>query len=156
MRRKDREIKDWQSVMDIVKEAQVCRLAFQTGSAPYIVPLSYGYEEKDGKLVLYFHGAREGRKIELIKEGLPVGFEMDTAGSIVSGEAACDYSISYRSVIGTGRVELIEDPEGKRYALNLLMSHYTSKSKWFFPDAMLKVTGAFRLAVDTLTAKEKK
>lgn len=156
MRRKDREITDWQRILDIVREAKVCRIAFQTGDAPYIVPLSYGWEEIDGKLSFYFHGARDGRKIELIKEGKAVGFELDAGASVTGGDAACDYSMDYRSVVGTGHVELITDNEGKRRALDLLMAHYTDKSGWHFPDAMLRVTGAFKLTVDTLSAKERK
>ena len=156
VRRKDREITDWQDIISIVQEALVCRLAFQTDDAPYIVPLSYGYEVKDGKLVLYFHGAREGRKIDLIREGRAVGFELDTGYSILSGEKACDYTMDYRSVVGTGHVELIEDVEGKRYALNRLMDHYTQKSQWEYPDIMMKRTGAFRMVADTISAKEKK
>ncbi len=63
MRRNDSEITDRKDIDGIIRRCRVCRLAMCDGSQPYIVPLSFGY---DGSF-LYFHTAREGRKIDIIK-----------------------------------------------------------------------------------------
>ena len=60
---------------EIILACSCCRLGFCDEGGAYIVPLNFGYEERGGKRTFYFHGAREGRKMELIKAGGPVGFE---------------------------------------------------------------------------------
>ena len=77
MRRKDREITDFDEMMEIVKKCDTCRLALNDGEYPYIVPLNFGHEVKDGKLTLYFHCANEGKKLDLIRKNNKVTFEMD-------------------------------------------------------------------------------
>jgi nitroimidazol reductase NimA-like FMN-containing flavoprotein (pyridoxamine 5'-phosphate oxidase superfamily) len=47
---------------------------------PYIVPLSFGFEESDGVVCIYFHGAKEGFKQELIAKNNRVCIEADIFG----------------------------------------------------------------------------
>ena len=65
MRRKDREIKDTYGIREIIRECDCCRLAFPDGKSAYIVPLSFGYDEEEN--ALYFHGAAEGKKMDLVR-----------------------------------------------------------------------------------------
>ena len=58
MRKRDREVREFSEIVDIVNRSQVMRMA--TCGEPYIVPLSFGYEAEDGVLTLYFHCAAEG------------------------------------------------------------------------------------------------
>lgn len=67
MRRQDREVTDSARIREIISSCSVCRLGFCDGDEVYIVPLNFGYEEVDGKYVFYFHGAKAGRKAELIR-----------------------------------------------------------------------------------------
>mgnify|MGYP000039861671 CR=1 FL=1 len=59
MRRKDRELKDMADIVSIAKRETVCTVAFHDEPCPYLIPLNYGAEVEDGKLILYFHGAKE-------------------------------------------------------------------------------------------------
>ena len=59
MRRSDRELKDMADIVAIAKRETVCTVAFHDESCPYLIPLNYGAEVEEGKLVLYFHGAKE-------------------------------------------------------------------------------------------------
>ena len=59
MRRKDREITDLSEIREILEEGKVLRLALSIYDRPYIVPLFYGFEEKDGNFVFYMHSAKE-------------------------------------------------------------------------------------------------
>ena len=65
MRRKDREIKDIDSVL---KRTRVLRLALREGEGVYIVPLHFGYENDGGTYTFWMHSAKEGHKLDLIRE----------------------------------------------------------------------------------------
>ena len=62
MRRKDRQVTDWQEICAILDACQVLHLGLQGADGPYVVPLSFGWEEQAGRIVLYFHGASAGEK----------------------------------------------------------------------------------------------
>lgn len=83
MRRKDREITDICAILDLVSECKVCRLAMTDGGVPYIVPLNYGYEYADGALTFYFHSAKEGRKLEILKKNPTVCLEWTAGASLL-------------------------------------------------------------------------
>lgn len=57
MRRTDREIKEFNEIIEVIKKCDVCRLALHDEEYPYIVPLNFGMQLENGKVVLYFHGA---------------------------------------------------------------------------------------------------
>ena len=65
MRRKDREVTELEAVKEIIRQCDVLRLGLADGDYPYIVPMNFGWEEKEGRLYFYLHGAAEGRKAEL-------------------------------------------------------------------------------------------
>ena len=67
MRRKDREVTDFQTMVDIMSRCRVCRLALNDGEVPYLLPVNFGMEVQGGTVTLYFHGAAEGRKYELMR-----------------------------------------------------------------------------------------
>ena len=101
MRRKDREITDICAILELVSECKVCRLAMTDGGVPYIVPLNYGYEYADGALTFYFHSAKEGRKLEILKKNPTVCLELDGRGELVEDANPCAYGYTFASVIGT-------------------------------------------------------
>ena len=154
MRRKDREVTDPQRIDAILRACHCCRLGFYDNGEVYIVPLDFGYDEKEGKRTFYFHGAKEGRKMDCILRSPRAGFELDTGYELIEAEVACRNSARYRSVVGTGRVSVIEAPEEKRAALQAVMLHSTGKGGWDFPDAMLNAVCVFQLEVETLSCKE--
>ena len=83
MRRSDREITDEQELLQVISECDVCRLALNDEEVPYILPLNFGEEVSDGRLYLYFHGAAEGRKYDLISRDPQTAFEMDCSHRIL-------------------------------------------------------------------------
>lgn len=154
MRRNDREVIDQQKIESIISFCHCCRLGFYDNDGVYIVPLNFGYEKIGEKRIFYFHGAKEGRKIDLIKTGNPVGFEMDTNYKLHENENACGYSAGFQSIIGTGKIVLIEDLDEKIHALQQIMFHYTEKRDWEFPMEMLKNMSVFKLEVREISCKE--
>ena len=105
MRRKEKEITNRAVIDAIIRQARVCRLALSEDNQPYIVPLCFGYEND----ALYFHSAPEGRKLDILKKNNKVCFEFDNVGEILTAEKACCWSMQYRSVIGFGQAQFIDD-----------------------------------------------
>lgn len=156
MRRTDREIKDTQKMMEIMGACDCCRLGFADGEDVYIVPLNFGFAQDEAGLHLYFHGAGEGRKIALVRKTGRAGFEMDTNHQVNSHELPCEYSFRFQSIIGRGRIALVENLEEKAAALNYIMAHYSDRKDWEFPPQALAHTAVLRLDVEELSCKEHK
>ncbi len=154
MRRKDREVTDAAKIREIIPSCDRCRLGFNDDGEVYIVPLNFGYAEEDGTRFFYFHGAREGRKIDLIRKTGKAGFELDTHHEIVPGETACDHTALYQSVIGHGSICLLETIEDKKKAMQSIMLHNTGKDQWEIPDKALMAMSLIRLTVQELSCKE--
>ena len=155
MRRKDREVKDKALIEQFIAKEQIIRIAFYDNGDLYIVPLNYGFIYENDKYVFYFHGAKAGRKFELSKSSPMVGFEIDGEYELLQADVACDYSAKFQSVIGTGRLSIIEDYEEKIKGLNALMNHISGKSEWDYSKDMVDAVAVFRLEVDKLSCKAK-
>lgn len=154
MRRTDREVTEQKKINEIVSNCYCCRIGFCEEGEVYIVPLNFGYEEKEGKYTFYFHSAREGRKINMIRKQNSVGFEMDGNYQLKESETPCNYSAFYQSVIGTGKISFVNDTKAKKRALRLIMKHTTGKEDWDFSDEMLDCVCVFQLEVEKLSCKE--
>ena len=157
MRRKDREITDRQAIIEIIESCQCCRIGFNDDGEVYIMPLNFGLEYTEKSTIFYFHGAKEGRKIDLIAKSPYVGFEMDTNHEIYAKSnngTACTYTARFQSVIGTGKISMVNDVAEKKHGLLLLMKHTTQKNDWSFDDKMLNAVAVFKLEVEKLSCKE--
>ena len=154
MRRTDREVTDPKRIADVISRCSCCRIGFYDDGEVYIVPLNFGYEIKDDTYILYFHGAKEGRKIDLIQKNPHVGFEMDTDYALNEADMACGYSARFQSSIGNGIVNIVSELEEKKRGLSLLMEHNTGKREWNFDEKMLNAVAIFKLVVSKMSCKE--
>ncbi|EUB33106.1 pyridoxamine 5'-phosphate oxidase [Fusobacterium sp. CM1] len=156
MRRKDREVLDEVKIDKFIRNCDCCRIGFydKENNEVYIVPLNFGYSNVDNKRVFYFHGAKEGRKIELISKTKKVSFEMDSNHELIIGKMACNYSERYQSIMGTGLISFVEDKDEKIAALNEIMFQSTGKKDWDFPEPMLNGVAVFMIEVTSLSCKE--
>lgn len=120
MRRADREIKDFNEIVDVIARCDTLRLGLHGETYPYVVPLSFGYECVDNTLNIYVHGAKLGKKQECIEQNKRVCVEMD----IFHGYQANGPKVTtlYESVIGYGEIKLVEQEEAMK-GLQLLMQH---------------------------------
>lgn len=154
MRRKDREVTDITKIQSILDKCKYMRLGFNDNGEVYIVPVNFGYKYENEKYIFYFHGARTGRKAELMEQSPYVGFEMDTCYELVEGNVACEYSAYFQSIIGNGNITVLSDIGEKREGLQIVMEHNTGKTDWEYKEAMLQAVGVFKLEVTALTCKE--
>ncbi|HEY8911578.1 MAG TPA: pyridoxamine 5'-phosphate oxidase family protein [Desulfosporosinus sp.] len=149
MRREDKEITEQIALDGIMKKAQVCRLAVSYEAMAYIIPMSFGYANR----TLYFHSAQEGLKLMILRENPKACFEVDIDTRVVPSENACDWTMHYQSVVGFGDVEFIEQLEGKREAMRIIMGQYTDEVKPIEDSALSGVT-LFKLNISTMTGKK--
>ena len=70
---------------------------------PYGIPIDYWYCDEDGKI--YFHGAKEGHKIDAVRACDKVSFTVIDEG-VREGE---DWPLHFQSVIVFGRIREVED-----------------------------------------------
>ena len=153
MRRHDREITDRGEMIDILAGGSVCRLAFNDTDYPYIVPLNYGLDIKDDSVTLYFHSAKVGKKIEMIRRNRKASFEVDCGHTLVLEHSTGNCTMNYESVIGHGVIEFVPDNE-KLDALKILMKHYRHEDFPFNED-IVPQTEVFRLKVSDMTGKRR-
>ena len=72
---------------------------------PYGIPLNHYYDEKEN--ALYFHGAKEGHKVDAIKNCNKVSYCVYEKGI----QKENHWSLNVRSVIVFGRMSFVEDLE---------------------------------------------
>jgi uncharacterized protein len=150
MRKKEYEITDIGEIEAILKKADICRLAMTDGAAPYIVPLNFGYRDR----ALYFHTGHAGKKIDILKKNNTVCFEVDVDAELISADTACGYGMKYRSVVGAGRAEFVEDREAKRNALDIIMGHYSEHDGWEYRENSFERTCIIKVAIETMTGRK--
>ena len=114
MRRTDKEMKDEPAMKEILKSTKYVTLAMSKENVPYLVSLSHGYDE--GRNAIYFHCAGEGKKLDYLR-----------ANNLVWGQTIVDYGYAegecshyYATIMFSGRVSFIEDPDEKWHALSLM------------------------------------
>lgn len=152
MRKADREIKDFEEIKELLDECQTIRLAMHDEPYPYIVPLSYGWEEINRQIFVYFHCAKEGKKLDLITKNGNVCFEADClAGYKSTGHGV---TADYRSLIAFGKAERVYGEELVR-GLELLLAHCHVEGYSARECAAMGITAVVRITVDGITGKRR-
>ena len=154
MRRQDRAVTAPEKIRAVIDACEVCRLGLQDGRGVYVVPVNFGHTVEGGRHVFYFHGAAEGRKVDLVRRNGWAGFELDTGYRLQGAEAACGYTAAFQSVIGEGPIRVVETAEERRRGLAAIMRQATCCGDWTFPDAAVDAVCVLRLDAEELSCKE--
>ena len=142
--------------MDVISKCKVCCLGLSDRDNPYVVPLNYGYSFENDALMLFFHSATEGRKMEIIKRNNRACFEIHCDTRLIAAESPCKFGYEFRSVIGFGTITVLDRPDEKAEALNLIMKHQTGQDTVFdFTAKQLENVCTYKLTVETFTGKQK-
>jgi uncharacterized protein len=150
MRRSEREITQPELIDEILTQASVLFLSLHDSPAPTVLPVCFGFEGK----TLYVHSAPTGRKLDLIAANPQVGFSACTDMVVVPGDRACAYTCRARSVVGTGQARIVDAPEEKIRALDLIMHHYAPKAaELSYEPASLERTRVIAIQVQSMRAK---
>ena len=155
MRRSDREITDVKLIEAFIAKEQIMRIAFYDNGEIYIVPVNYGYTNDSGRFAFYFHGAKAGRKYELSKGSPDIGFEIDGNYELLEADIACDFSAKFQSVVGTGKISIVEDREEKLKGLNVLMRRTSGNAEWQYSEEMINAVAVYKVDVNKISCKAK-
>jgi nitroimidazol reductase NimA-like FMN-containing flavoprotein (pyridoxamine 5'-phosphate oxidase superfamily) len=164
MRRKKLESKDMAVFDQIVSEAEVGYLGIMTEDGyPRVVPVNFVSIDR----VVYFHGAVEGEKYDLIKQSPKVTFSVDIPLAIIpsywlSDENAGGATHLFKSILIKGRAGVVNDNNARCFALQKLMEKYQPEGQ-FLPiapdekeyDKILSITAVFRIDAENVTIKVK-
>lgn len=153
MRRSDREVKGVKDIIAIMEKCDVCRIALNNNGYPYILPLNFGMKVNGDVVELYFHGALEGTKYELMQADNRASFEMDCEHRLVTEMERGSCTMEYESVIGQGHLEMVSEDE-KYNALCILMAHY-HQQEFPFDKTVISQTKIFKLVVENMTGKRR-
>lgn len=156
MRRQDREVKDINKIVDILKRSDRTILAFNGKKSPYILPVNTGVEYKDEKIILYFHGAKTGTKYKYIKEDAFVSFEADTDLELFTDMERGYCTMNYSSVIGNGIVHEIKEYDEKERALEVLCDSFHLDDGFEYNRKAIDRTLVFKIDVAEVRGKAKK
>ena len=156
MRKTEKEITDINEKLAVLKKCKVCRLALSENNRPYVVPLNYGFDFKDNVLSLYFHGAPEGKKIDIIKKNNLACFEVDCDTQLMESENPCNFNYAFKSIIGTGKIFFLEAENEKSEGLNRIMQHQTDKeSDYNFTGKMMGNLVVYKMIIEEFSGKQK-
>lgn len=148
-----RFITDEKIIREVLEACKIIHIGIQDGDGVYVVPTNYGYTYADGKLTFFTHGAKSGRKWDLIQKNPHVGFEIDTGFQLVDGgEVPCNFSNAYGSIIGSGRMSVVEDNEEKCRIMTNLMKVQADRDFSFTP-AMVEPLGVAKIEVEEFKCK---
>lgn len=150
MRKKEYEITDFREIEEILNRAEVCRLGLADGGTPYIVPMNFGYRDR----ALYFHTGQAGKKIDILRKNSAVCFEVEIDAAIVRSDTACGWGMKYRSAVGTGRALFVEDPAGKKEALDIIMAHYNGAGAWEYRENSFDRACIIKVEIGTITGRK--
>lgn len=156
------EMKDEKNIKEFLDSAEYGALAICADNKPYSLPLNF---VKIGNS-FYFHGAKRGKKMEIIKQNMQASFSVVQAYSIIQSyfsskdKLACPATQFFKSVIADGVILFVEKKDEKVMALTALMEKlqpegdYRALSEDIY-SKMLDATMVYKLEVQQLQAKFK-
>ena len=124
MRRFKQQISDAQSIEILKNEKRGVLSLLGDDGYPYGLPISHLYIEEDNKI--YFHGAKEGHKIDAIKNYDKASFCVYDSGYRKDGE----WALNINSVIVFGKICLVTDLELTRKICAKLVQKFTDDQEY--------------------------
>ena len=153
MRRKDREVTDFDAIVGIIEQCDILRIGLADGEYPYIVPLNFAYTVSGTHIDLYVHGAKAGRKYELMRKNGRCSFEMDIPLRMECITDKKDVTMRYKCVMGTADITFLEGEEKQSAIDGILMARYEQTRDFDYNRSIVAATAVARLSVTSITAK---
>lgn len=116
----------------------------------YGVPISFAYDKESNRL--YFHGAREGQKIEMLEQEKKLTFCVVGATKVLPEK----FTTAYESVIVFGTIDLLQSKTDKSKAMLAIINKYSPKYKEIgekMLDKALDKIAAYAINIEHLTGK---
>ncbi|MBW3657477.1 MAG: pyridoxamine 5'-phosphate oxidase family protein [Actinobacteria bacterium] len=112
----DRGAYDRAGVHAVLDAGFLCHLGFAVDGQPYVIPTLYG---RDGDVV-YVHGSAASRMLRQLAGGVAACLTVTHVDGLVLARSAFHHSINYRSAVVLGSATLVDDPDEKLRALEVV------------------------------------
>ncbi len=152
MRRNDRSVTDIDEIYDILSRCDTIRVGINGDGYPYVIPMTFGCEKENDKIVIYFHSAADGRKWEILNKDPRVCVEADLYYRVEKRDNG-DVTAIYESVIGTGNAVLLTDKTDKVNALKCMLSKYKESGFSVTSCQSLPHVAVFRIELNEVCGK---
>jgi nitroimidazol reductase NimA-like FMN-containing flavoprotein (pyridoxamine 5'-phosphate oxidase superfamily) len=125
MQRSEREMTGRNEMNEVLRRGKYAHLSLSRGDEPYILTLSYGFDEQSNQL--YFHTAHAGMKLDIIR------YNPRACGTVIEdlGYIHGECSHKFRSVVISGTIKILSDLDEKKHGM-MVMFHHLEEN----PDAM--------------------
>ena len=156
------EITNENLINSILDEAEYGTLALCVDNKPYSLPINFVRINQE----IYFHGAKKGKKMGMIKDNSYGSFSVVEALSLIPSYfsntegSACPASQMFKSIIIDGKFNIIEDYTQKMNALEALMKKLQKEGKYIplsdnIYEKSINATALFKLVPTKITGKLK-
>lgn len=143
---------DFETIAQILDAEFVCQMAFIHEGYPVVIPTIYGRKDQ----TLYFHGATTSRMLVDLQQGIDLSLNVTLVDGIVLARSGFHHSLNYRSVVVFGQASLVEDPEEKEAALEVI-SEQILQGRWAevrpTKAKELKATSVLKVGLSEASAK---
>ncbi len=149
MRRFKQEISEQECIELLKNEKRGVLSIIGDEGYPYGIPLNHFYSESDGKI--YFHGAKEGHKIDSIKKNNKVCYTVFDKGYRRENE----WALNVKSVVVFGRISLVEDEEKAKEICTELCRKFTDDEEYLNYEIThsLKNVQCLEIEIEHMTGK---
>ncbi len=163
MRRSEFDIKNHEALLELLASCEYGTLCLSDEKTPYGVPLNFAWWEEG----IVFHGAKEGKKVELITRNPKAYFSVVKPYAFIPSHfshttSACPATQFFASVSLEGEVSVLENSAEKAKGLNALIQklqpegHYETISETNpIYTKMLEATAVFYLKAKQTSFKLK-
>ena len=149
MRRKKQQLTTEECIEILKQEPRGILSMLGDDGYPYGIPMTHWYCEENGHL--YFHGAKEGHKIDALKKCDKVSFCVHDEGYREEGE----WALNIKSVVIFGRMKILEDAEVKKKICENLCLKFTEDQEYIKEELRkyLDATWCLELIPEHMTGK---
>lgn len=151
-RRPERVIDDTDELVRIIRREQYLTLAMCKEDEPYIATVNYAFDQRCN--CFYFHCAPKGKKVAYLTANPTVWGQILHDEGYLQGD--CDHA--YRTVQFKGRVEFLDDPAEKRYALHLMIDQLEENpdpvKQKFLAESSFATAAVGRIQIEGMSGKQ--
>jgi len=123
-RRRDRASTDRRDLYDLLGAALICHFGVLVDGAPLVLPTAFGFDPDgpDECGTVYLHGSVASMSL-LAGRQQPICVTFTVLDGLVLARSAFHHSMNYRSAVVMGSPRIVDDPDEKARALNLVVDH---------------------------------
>ena len=109
--------------VQILADGMVAHVGFVQDDMPYVIPLSYHYDQGTPE-ALYLHGSVRSRAMKLLATGAPVCVTVTLTDGLVYSRKAMNHSMNYRSAVVFGTAREVTDESEKSEIFDDMVQRY--------------------------------